>query len=267
MNGPVMRPAQKVAPETYILPAWLPVPGFGVLPVNAFVIRATEPVLIDTGLAALRTGFMRTLGSVLAPESIRWIWLTHVDADHVGNLASVLDAAPGATVVTTFVGMAKMGLVGLPLDRVHLLNPGQELDAGNRRLACMRPPVFDAPETTALFDPEARTFFSADSFGALMDAPAETAADVSPALLREGQVTWATVDAPWLADVEEHRLAQTLAGIESLDPQAVLSAHLPPAHGMTRTLLSAIAAARSAPAFEGPDQATMERLMAGGAAA
>jgi hypothetical protein len=33
-----------------ILPSFFPIPGMGFLAVNAFVIKAKEPVLVDTGM-------------------------------------------------------------------------------------------------------------------------------------------------------------------------------------------------------------------------
>jgi hypothetical protein len=36
----------------------------------------------------------------------------------------------------------------MSLDRVFLLNPGQSLDLGDRRVAAFRPPVYDSPATT-----------------------------------------------------------------------------------------------------------------------
>jgi glyoxylase-like metal-dependent hydrolase (beta-lactamase superfamily II) len=262
MQQPLFFDPRVVAPDVAALPGYLPVPGFGVLPVNSFVIRSRQPVLVDTGPAVLREPFMQGLRSLVEPRDLRWIWLTHADADHLGNLAAVLAEAPRARVITTYIGMAKMDLQGLPLDRVHLLNPGQRLDLGDRELVALRPAVYDAPETTALFDSKTGVYFSADSFGALMSAPAETAADIAPDALRDGAVTWATLDAPWLHNVDEQRFRRALAGIRDLAPRAILSAHLPPAHGMTDTLLAHVDAARSAAPFVGPDQAALEGMMA-----
>jgi hypothetical protein len=50
-------------------------------------------------------------------------------------------------------------------------------------------------------------------------------------------------------------------------PTAIFSSHLPPAVGMNDALLDALAAARSAPAFVGPDQAAMAGAVAELAAA
>lgn len=253
-----------VATDTQSLISYVPVPGYGVLPVNAFLIHATQPVLVDTGLPVLRNEFLQSLSSLIAPEELRWIWITHADVDHLGSLEAVLAQAPNARLVTTYIGMAKMSLQQLPIDRVYLLNPGQRLDVGDRQLLAVRPPTFDAPETTGLLDTRTRVLFSADSFGALMDEPVENAAELAPADLRNGQITWATIDAPWLQFVDERKFTANVNNVAQLDPSVVLSAHLPPAHDMTRTLCTNLIAAHQAPAFEGPDQAALERMMTAG---
>lgn len=261
MNKPNMYVPQTVAPETISLNAYMPVPGFGVLPVNAFVIRAAQPVLVDTGLAALNDQFITDLETAIDPRDLRWIWITHADADHTGNLRRVLELAPNARLVTTFMGMGKMAMQGLPVDRAYLLNPGQSLQVGDRTLRALTPPTFDAPETTALFDEKTRSLFSADCFGALLTDPAETANGVAPDKLADGMIAWATVDAPWLHTVDEQCFQQQLDSVQQLGVERILSSHLPPANGMTTTLLSHLAQARSAPAFVGPGQAEMERMM------
>jgi hypothetical protein len=262
MNGPTMFESHKATLDTTIINAYLPVPGFGVLPVNSFVVHAEEPVLVDTGMAGLRTEFMRELQSAIDPEDLRWIWITHTDPDHIGNLAAVLEAAPYARVVTNYLGMGKMGLLQLPLDRVYLINPGQSLNVGDRSLTAVSPPCFDAPETIGLFDDKSATLFSADCFGALMDAPAESAADMEPQKLRDGCIAWSTVDAPWLGMIDPDKFGQTLSAIERFNTETVLSCHLPPAKGLAKTLLTNLAEAQHAPRFVGPDQQALEKMLA-----
>lgn len=259
MDVPKMLEAIRVAEDTWQLPAYTPVPGLGVVPVNAFLLKGAEPVLVDTGMPTVRDDFMRTLRSLIAPEDLRWIWLTHTDPDHTGALEQVLAEAPRARVVTTFLGMGKMGVAGRPLppERVHLLNPGQSLELADRALVALRPPTFDAPETTALLDARTRALFSSDCFGANLPAPAANAAELAPATLREGVVTWATLDSPWLHAVEQRRLAAALDDVRRLEPEVVLSAHLPPARGLLDTLAAHLRAARTAAPFVGPDQAAL----------
>jgi glyoxylase-like metal-dependent hydrolase (beta-lactamase superfamily II) len=237
MQQPTMYGARRVDVDTFALESCLPVPGMGVLAVNAFVVRAEQPVLIDTGLASLQAPFLRALAQVLDPSELHWIWLTHADADHVGNLAAVLRAAPQARVVTNFLGMGKLGLLGLPTDRVHVLNAGGRLDLGDRALTALMPPAFDAPETLACFDGRNRVLFSADCFGGLLAEPATDAAAVAPGDLRDGITTWSAIDAPWLPMVDDGRFGAELERIRALQADTVLSSHLPPARGMTDALL------------------------------
>jgi hypothetical protein len=263
MDTPTMIGTRLVAADTISLVSYFPIPFYGVLPVNAFLIRADQPVLVDTGLSSLREAFISHLRSTIDLKELRWLWLTHTDADHMGNLLPILAEAPKVRIVTTFLGMGKMALQQLPVDRVYLLNPGQELDVGDRKLLCVKPPSFDAPETTGIVDTKTRVFFSADCFGALMKEPAETATDLAPDDLRKGVVTWLTIDAPWLEIADRGQWNLSLRRVPSLEPSVILSSHLPPAVGITETLLKHLASADSAIPFTGPDQATLESLMKG----
>ncbi len=240
-----------------------PIPGLGILPVNTFVIHGEQPVLVDTAIADMRHDFLARLSESIDPSDLRWIWITHADADHVGNLQAVLDAAPNARIVTTFIGMAKLGLQGFPVERCYLLNAGQELVIGDRKLLAVAPPVYDAPETTGLLDTRTGTLISADAFGALLPAAVESASEVDPSTLRAGMQTWAGVDAPWLQVADNAKFGASLERIRRLQPARILSSHLPPADGrMLDTLLANLVETPSHPPFIGPDQAALEAMMA-----
>ena len=49
MDRPTTFAPFKAAPDIDVLPSFFPLPGLGMVPVNAFVLNATEPVLVDTG--------------------------------------------------------------------------------------------------------------------------------------------------------------------------------------------------------------------------
>ncbi|MFC9294219.1 MBL fold metallo-hydrolase [Streptomyces sp. NPDC057011] len=258
----------KVGPDTTVLADCLEVPGIGFIPVNAFVLHAEQPVVVDTGLGLPDRDFLNTLGSVLDPEDVRWIWLTHPDRDHTGGLFELLAAAPEARLVTTFMGAGIMSCERpVPLDRVYFLNPGQSLDVGDRTLHAFRPPLFDNPATVALYDDRSHTCFSSDCFGGpLPTAEAATGTDVAgvPAGdLRAAQRLWASVDSPWVQMVDPDRFLTSIEPLRSMDPETILCTHLPPATGLTTQFLDTISALPGIDPFVGPDQAALAQLLAG----
>ncbi|WP_329389159.1 MBL fold metallo-hydrolase [Streptomyces sp. NBC_01351] len=258
----------KIGPDTTVLADCLEVPGVGFIPVNAFVLHAEQPVVVDTGLGLPDRDFLDTLGSVIDPADVRWIWLTHPDRDHTGGLFELLEAAPEARLVTTFLGVGIMSTERpLPMDRVYFLNPGQSLDVGDRTLHAFRPPLFDNPATVGFYDERSRTCFSSDCFGGPMPtANVATAPDVSgvPAEdVTSAQRFWASVDSPWLQLVDPDRFLATVEPLRSMDPETILSTHLPPALGLTGRFVDALAAMPGIAPFVGPDQAALEQMLAG----
>jgi glyoxylase-like metal-dependent hydrolase (beta-lactamase superfamily II) len=259
-----MEAPRTVAHDIHILPSFAPIPGLGMLPVNSYVIKGEEPVLVDTGLHQDRGAFFEALESVLDPVDLRWIYLTHPDQDHVGSLRDILDAAPRARLITTFLGFGILDLfMDVPLTRVYLLNPGEAVDIGDRTLHALKPPIYDNPATTGFYDDRTEALFSSDCFGALLQTPFDAAAAIPLEERREGQLRWASVDAPWLQKVEPSRLARDLDEIRALRPALLLSTHLPPAEGMIDELLVTAVRAAGEPGFVGPNQAALEAMLAG----
>lgn len=251
-------------PDVDVLTTDFPIPGFGLVPVNAFVLHGREPVLVDTGTVVQSAEFLRALRSVIDAASIRWIFLTHTDFDHIGSLHQLLDLNPDLKVITTFLSVGIMSLSApLPLDRVHLVNPGQSLTVGERALTAIKPPTFDNPATTGFYDHQSRTLFSSDCFGALLSDVPHNAAELSDDELRQGQIFWATVDAPWLHGTDPAKFGRQLNAIREMDPDMILSSHLPAASGqLTERMLGSLQTAPAARPFTGPDQAGLEQMLA-----
>jgi hypothetical protein len=249
-----------------VLSDFLEVPGLGFLPVNAFVIHAAQPVVVDTGLGLPGRDFTAFLAEVIDPADIAWIWLTHPDRDHTGGLFALLDAAPRARVVTTFVGAGIMSAEHpLPINRIYLLNPGQSLDAGDRRLTGFRPPLFDNPATVGILDTTTGTCLSSDCFGAPLPtaelATAQDAAAASPDQVRAAQLLWATVDSPWVHAVDRAKFAASFGPLRDFGPSAIFSTHLPPVTSEISALFAALLDAPQASPFTGPDQAALEAML------
>jgi flavorubredoxin len=266
MNPPTVNAIPNVAPGVDQLGTYIAPPGFGYLAVNAYLLRSQQPVLVDTGIGTLQEATLNALAGLIDPAGLRWIYLTHVDGDHVGCLDRLLALAPRARIVTTYLGMAKLSFTRiLPPERFWLLNPGETLDVGDRRLLALRPPCFDAPETTMLWDATSRTLFSSDYFGALVPSPVASAEEIPPAALREGMLTFLAVDTPWVRSVVPASLEQATRNVQELQPRTVLGSHLAPARGLTDALSETIRMAPGGPVVSMPDQATFERMLSGAA--
>jgi flavorubredoxin len=253
----------EAAPDIEVLASDFPVPGFGLLPINAFVLKGSEPVLVDTGAVVESAEFVALLRSIIDPSELRWIWLTHTDFDHIGSLHQLLHENPAIRVITTFRGVGIMSVSApLPMDRVHFVNPGERITVGDRTLTAVSPPTFDNPASTGFHDDRSGALFSVDCFGALLQSVPQSAADLSEQELRQGQVFWATVDSPWLHIVDPGMFAKSLQGIRDAKPTMILSSHLPAAPGsMTEQMLDTLAAVPAAPPFVGPDQAALEQML------
>ncbi|MCK6546749.1 MBL fold metallo-hydrolase [Myxococcota bacterium] len=228
------------------LPSHEPAPGYGYLPVHAYLLQGAEPVLVDTGMARESAAFLEALDTVIDPAKLRWIVLTHEDADHSGSVRELLDRAPAAKLLTSAVGYGKL-LAGtpVPFERVAFVEPGQDVTLGAHRFRVIRPPMFDSPATLALFERTQRWLFTSDAFGAFVEAPLETA-DALDAKPLEGLSTFCGMNSPWLADTDERRYSRRLDDLHALEPSWIFGTHLPPVGG--RAFGALVAEARALPA-------------------
>ena len=245
----------------------VPIPGLGVLPVNAFVIAAASPILVDSCVTSAPGEFVTTVASIVDPVEIKWIWLTHPDRDHTGGLEEILIAAPNARVVTNFISVGHLmaGPTPLPMDRVYLVNSGDRFDAGDRELVAFRPPLFDNPGTVGFFDTKSGTLVSSDCFGGVMQSVEDALVpDVSGAQtdVPGGQLVWGSADSPWVHSIDETKFAASLDRVRRFDPRLVLSTHLPAIHGNLERHLETLMTLPGSTPWVGPDQAALEAMLA-----
>ena len=250
--------------DVHVLPASPALPGVGVLPVNAYVLLAQEPVLVDTGLAVDEDQFIDALASVIDPAALRWVWLTHDDADHTGNIQRVLEVAPNARLVTNgFCAMRMATWWPIPLDRVHAITVGDAIDVGDRLLRAISPPLFDNPLSIGMLDESTGAFFSVDAFGAILPEPTQDVAAVPPDTLAGGMLGWATSDAPWAHLVDRTRFADVLENVRRLQPRRIFSSHLPAASGSSlEHFLQVLESVPDAEPFVPPNHEQFRHLVA-----
>jgi hypothetical protein len=241
-----------------------PAGPFGFLPINGFLIKGKEPILIDTSVPWVEESFLEALWLEVDPEDLRWIFVTHEDGDHCGNLAAVLERAPNARVVLSFLGMLKVGpLVESMPERLYIATPGQSFDAGDRRFRVIRPPLFDSGASIGFFDERTRALFAADSFGGLIPRPTADVSEVA-AEFRDGFVIFNHANTAWLGLVDHDKFAAHLdREVRRLAPEVILAVHAPALVGMTDSLIEQTAALPSITPMELPDDAAFREMLKG----
>jgi flavorubredoxin len=198
------------------------------------------------------------------PEDVRWVFISHDDVDHTGNVNALMDAAPNATLVIDWFMQERMGAsLDVPASRWRWVRDGDTLDVGDRTLHVVRPPVYDSPTTRGLFDPTTGVYWGSDSFAAPMPVPVRHVAELDPEGWVGGIHTFARYVSPWLTLVDDARFQATVDRIAALRPKVLVGCHTPVVEGAF--VAEAIAATRQAPTAEilpQPDQSVLDSIQA-----
>ncbi|GAA1023466.1 hypothetical protein Aple_095630 [Acrocarpospora pleiomorpha] len=212
----------RVAPDTVLIPRLVPVGGgFGY--VNSMVITGREPVLVDTGAAAHRENWLEDVFSVVDPPDVRWIFISHDDADHVGNLPVALDLCAHATLVTAPLRYP----LTHPHHRVQHITDGESFHAGDRVLTAVRPPLYDAPTTLGLYDDRSGVYWSADCFGAIVPTPTVNSSDLPADDHLDALHHFATTLSPWHAWLDPILFGAYVDRVAAMELTAITTAHGP----------------------------------------
>jgi flavorubredoxin len=213
--------------DTFLIPNLAPA-GDARVPVSSLLIRGAEPIVVDTGAPAHRRRWLEQVFELVDPLDIRWVFLSHEDGDHTGSLDEVLLSAPNATLVMNAFGAERLALERLvPLHRSIWREPGDEFDAGDRRLRLILPPIFDGPATRGLLDERTGILWAVDAFGALTPGAVHHVEDLPRDLYEETFADVNSLVSPWHQWLDPVRYDRHLGELEALRPDAIASAHGP----------------------------------------
>lgn len=221
----------EVARDTFVIRAVMPSVAGTFTNQNSMLIRAAEPVVVDTGMVTNREIWFEDLFSLVAPEDLRWIFVTHIDTDHAGNLVEALARCPSAMMVTSrgesFRASASLGI---PMERMRMVGAGEAFDVGDRVLRAWQPPVYDSPYTRALHDPSTGVYYGADAFCAPMpEGAVDWSDEIDVALWAKGMASFHHHTlSPWLGLADPAKFRAVVDKLAALDPQVIVSAHAPP---------------------------------------
>lgn len=231
--APRQRPLE-VAADTFVIRALTPSVGRTWTNLNSMVIRGAEPVIVDTGMVTNRATWFDDVFSLVQPDEVRWIFVTHNDSDHAGNLVEALQRCPNARVVTSRgESFRTSASFGIALERIWMVDAGQSFDVGDRSLRAVRPPVYDSPYTRGLFDPGTGVYYASDAFCAPMpEGPVDWVDQIPAHLWAEGMARFHHVSlCPWISLVDETKFQSEVSKLAALDINVIVGSHTPTISG------------------------------------
>lgn len=131
---------------------------------NQYLVVDESPLLFHTGPRRLFSLTKEAIGRVMPVERLRYVGMSHFEADECGALNEFLAAAPGAVPICGRV--AAMVSVGDVADRPpRALADGETLSLGERRVRWLDAPhVPHGWDCGYLFDERTRTLLCGDLF-------------------------------------------------------------------------------------------------------
>ncbi|QNP30215.1 diflavin flavoprotein [Cylindrospermopsis curvispora] len=133
---------------------------------NSFLIRGEQIALVDTSHEKFRQLYFDTLTSLINPQDINYLIISHTEPDHSGLVKDLLQKAPDITVVGSKVAIQFLeDLVHQPFKR-RIVKNGDRLSLGNgHELEFVIAPNLHWPDTIFSFDHHTETLYTCDAFG------------------------------------------------------------------------------------------------------
>lgn len=262
-------PPTQIAADTWVIHSVQPALGQPLFVyLNSMVILGAEPMIVDTGTIANRQQWLKDVFSLVSPQEVRWIFLSHDDVDHTGNLEEVMTACPNAKLICNWAMVERhTNCFDFPIERCRWVMHGESIDIGDRILQAVRPPVFDSPTTRGLFDPATGVYWAVDTFATPLPDPAMGVADLDPEFWEFGQSLFALgAVSPWLSIVDETKYGRWVDQVEGLDIKTIAACHSPVIEGAF--IERAFAHVRQLPSMDPPpmpDQSVLDQIVAASA--
>lgn len=259
-------PPSEIAKDTFVIHQVQPALGQPLhVYLNSMVILGSEPVIVDTGTPANRRQWLTDVFSLVEPEAVRWVFLSHDDVDHTGNLDEVMSACPNATLVCSWAMVERhTNCFDFPLERCRWVMDGESFSVGDRTLQAVRPPLYDSPTTRGLFDPTTGVYWSVDTFATPLPDPKMGVAELDPEFWQFGMTLFAFgALCPWLSLLDPEKFGRAVDGVQGLAIRTIAGCHTPVIEGAH--IDKAFDIVRQLPTVEAPplpDQSILDQIIA-----
>lgn len=255
-----------VAPDTFVIQG-IHGEGEGPLAVhmNAMLIRGAQPVLVDTGTPVERASILEQVFGLVEPEDIRWIFITHDDIDHYGNLDEFMARCPNATLVASWFLTQRLSVEGPlpPPQRWRWVGDGEGWDVGDRVLRAIRPPLYDSPTTRGVLDPVTGVYWASDCFATPVARATDFVDELDPEAWAAGFTTFQKWNSPWVDLVHGPRFHAEVERLRGLGLRTIATCHGPTmGPAMVDQAFELMHAVPAAQAMPQPGQPVLDEVVA-----
>ncbi len=133
---------------------------------NSYLINAEKVAVVETVKYKFSDTYLQKIKSLVDPSRIEYIILDHTEPDHSGNVNTLLQLAPGATVVGSGNAIRYMrDMLGHDFKSLQVKD-GDTLSLGNKTLKFISAPNLHWPDSIYTYLVEDKLLFTCDSFGA-----------------------------------------------------------------------------------------------------
>lgn len=201
---------------------------------NAYLIIDEKITLVDTVKAHLFDEMLARIREIIDPSEIDIIVSNHVEMDHSGSLAKLLEHSPDATIVTSVQGEKGLRRHYKQDWKFHVAKSGEELNIGKRTLTFVHIPMVHWPDSMVTYVASEKLLLSNDAFGQHIASSERFDDELGWEVLKEEATKYyANIVMPY--GVQTSKAIDALAGLE-IDMVA-------PSHGVIwRTLIPEILA-------------------------
>lgn len=144
---------------------------------NSYLILDEKVAIMDTSDPRTMEPWKADLAKALDGRQPDYLVVHHLEPDHAGGVAQVMELYPGLTVVCTAKAAQMLPqYVSCPglAERILPVKEGDTLDLGRHRLTFVTAPMVHWPEVMVSYEATERWLFSADAFGTFGVRAAET---------------------------------------------------------------------------------------------
>ncbi|OPY30378.1 MAG: Type A flavoprotein FprA [Methanocella sp. PtaU1.Bin125] len=165
---------------------------------NAYLIVDEKVALVDTVKEPFRDELLSRVGEIVDPAKIDYVIVNHLERDHFGSFAQVMDVAKNAKVYAS--GRGKKGIEEVYGERwdVTAVKTGDTLGLGKRTLRFVETPMLHWPDSMFTYVEPDRVLISSDAFGQHVAGSQRFDREADPhALMEDAKTYYANILMPF----------------------------------------------------------------------